>query len=219
MSTDSGERGGAMVPAGQPVDGWRGDEHRLQVSAAEEAGLRAGDVELELYTEGFKAGMVLQDPSDGDLVARGRTVLDDEQLTKSLKPVLMFLKIPRDGWRVRVHDGEFELRVDSRAAQAGAPVIDAGKAVLQIWLAAALLGVAILQLQLLGAFSSSAAAVLWGVGLLYGSWQLRRGMVSGRAMLGARLSLGLAMHAREEQLILPPSGPAAGALRSPPSDG
>ena len=192
----------AMVPV--PVsapDGWRGDEHRLQVSAAQEAGLQAGEVELELYTEGFKSAMVLRDPADGDLVARGRTVLDDEQLKKSLRPVLMYLKIPSDASRVRVHDGEFELRVDSKAAQAGAPVLDASKSVLQIWLAA---GVAILQLQLLGAFSTSAAAILWGSGLLYGSWQLRRGMVSGRAMLGARLSLGLAMLAREEQLILPP---------------
>ena len=65
---------------------------------------------------------------------------------------------------------------------------------------------------LLGAFSTSAAAILWGAGLLYGSWELRRGMVSGRAMLGARLSLGLAMLAREEQLILPSKGTATGSV-------
>ena len=59
------------------------------------------------------------------------------------------------------------------------------------------------------------AAILWGVGLILGAWQLRRGLASGRAMLAARLAIALGMLAAEEQLILPPAeegatGPEAG---------
>jgi hypothetical protein len=209
----------ALATTKNSEEPWRGDEHKLQLEAAREAGLETSEaqaLELDLYTRGFKTSLVLQDSDDNALVARGRTVLEHASLIKSLRPVLTYLTVPRDAWRARVHDGEFELRIDAKATQATAPVIDAGKGVLQIWLAAGLFGFAIFKLALLGPFSSGAAAILWGLGLLYGSWELRRSMVSGRAMLGARLSLGLAMLAQEEQLILPATTrPNAAAL--PPS--
>jgi hypothetical protein len=58
--------------------------------------------------------------------------------------------------------------------------------------------------------SRLATVLVWGVTLLYGAWSLRRGMVSGRTMLAARMAVGLALLAHEEQLILPPGGSSGG---------
>lgn len=178
---------------------WRGDEHRLQVEAAAEAGLATGDVELELYTQGFSSGMTVDDPLDGAVVARGRTVLREAELLRSLRPALQYLGVPIDAIKLRIHDGSFELRVSKHAAEASRPALDAGKQALKLWIGFGLLGLA--GYQLLAPF---VAALFWSVGLLLGGWQLRRGMASGRAMLAGRLAIGLGMLAQEEKIILPP---------------
>lgn len=198
-----GERSVAKLDGGQP---WRGDEHELRLAAAREAGLETEEtreLELELYTEGFKSGMVLDDPDDRALVFRGRTVLREKQLAKSLRPTLRFLSVPADQIAVRVHDGEFEVRVARQAADQAKPALDSAKIVLKLWIGAGLLGLlaySLLELAWL-------AAILWGVGLVVGGWTLRQGMISGRALLAARMITSLAMLAQEEQLILPPSKP------------
>jgi hypothetical protein len=66
-AVDDGSTALATVGEKRP---WRGDEHKLQVESAKEAGLPANEVELELFTEGFKAGMTLDDPADKAIVLR-----------------------------------------------------------------------------------------------------------------------------------------------------
>jgi hypothetical protein len=199
------ESGGAAVPAvpSAPTSlarrRWRGDEHQLQLAAAKEAGLATDDVELELYTEGFSAGMTLEDPFDGAIVARGRTVIKERELVASLRAPLVYLGVPRDAIKVRIHDGRFELRVSKHAADASRPSLDSAKIALQVWIGFGLLGFAAMQF-----LPSFVAALVWSAGLLLGAWQLRRGLVTGRAMLSARLAMALALLAKEEQLILPP---------------
>lgn len=179
---------------------WRGDEHKLQVAAATEAGLDPVQRELDLYTEGFKQGMTLQDELDNALVFRGRTVLKEKQLSKSLSPMLRFLKLQRDHLALRVHDGKFELRISSAAADAARPALDSAKVTLMVWIGAGLVG------WLISQYSQPLTAIIWGLGLIAGGYVLRQGLISGRALLAARISLGLAMLAQEEQLILPPEG-------------
>lgn len=188
----------ARRPGGSAIP-WRGDEHVVQVEAAVEAGLARGQVELDLYTEGFGAGMTVEDPLDGAIVARGRTVLREAELRRSLRPALQYLGVPNDAVALRVHDGSFELRVGKHAADASRPALESGKLALRLWLAAALVGVACYSLV-----APALAGVVWGVGLLLGGWQLRRGVASGRAMLAGRLAIGLGMLAQEEKIILPP---------------
>lgn len=183
--------------------GWRGDEHNLQVAAAREAGLPADEVALGLYTEGFKTAMVLRDPDDAAMVVRGRTVLKVDQLHRALRPMLQFLELSPEYIRLRVRDGGFELRINDRMADAQTPALDAAKDVFKVWLAAGLVGFAILQIPSIGIVGSILSLLIWMAGLLWGGFALRRGMVSGRARLGARLALGLGMLAQEEQLILP----------------
>jgi hypothetical protein len=43
---------------------------------------------------------------------------------------------------------------------------------------------------------------------MLGAWQLRRGLATGRAMLGARVAIALGMVAQAEKLVLPPEGDA-----------
>jgi hypothetical protein len=187
-------------------EGWRGDEHGLRVSAAREAGLEheeVNEVELELFTEGFKAGLTLDDPSDHNIVLRGRTVLREQQLQQSLRPLMRVLSVTIEQFTLRVHDGEFELRVLPNAAEAATPALDSAKTVLKLWIAAGLVGLAIwTQLEI-----AWLTMLVWGGGLLGGGYMLRQGAVSGRALLGARLTVALAMYAQQEQLILPPSRP------------
>jgi hypothetical protein len=221
--SDSGSRAGsegvgATLPAVpeqgrqlSSLDGeaWRGDEHELRLAAAREAGLESeeiDEVQLGLFTEGFKAGLTLDDPSDHNIVLRGRTVLREEQLTKALRPVLRVLSLTIEQFSLRVHDGEFELRVLPNAAEAATPALDSAKTVLKMWIAAGLVGLAIwTQLEV-----AWLTMLVWGGGLIAGGVMLRRGAVSGRALLGARLTLALAMYAQQDQLILPPSRPLSG---------
>jgi|GEM_PF-1082969 len=200
---------GALAPVGtgeSPLakldagESWSGDEHALRLASAREAGLDTREIELEFYTEGFRAGMTLDDSDDHAIVLRGRTVLRESQLRKALRPTVRFLGLPADQVGLRVHDGGFELRVSSSAAEQAKPVLDSAKLVLKLWLGMGLLG--LLANNIMG--WSWVAALLWGLGLLGGAYVLRQGMVSGRALLAARLMTALAMLAQEEQLILPP---------------
>lgn len=184
---------GALVP-------WRGDEHRLALESATEVGLDVSNTSVESFTRGFTAGMVIEDPYDGAIVARGRTVLAQRELAKTLRPILTYLGVARDAVRLAVHDGSFELRLSKDAADASKPALDSAKLALQVWVGFGLLGLGLLQFA-----PQAVASVVWGLGLLLGAWQLRRGLASGRAMLGARLAMALGMLAHEEQLILPPS--------------
>lgn len=189
-------KSGPLVRTGE---GWRGDEHKLQVQAAEEAGLQASQVALDLYTEGFKAGLQERDPADGSIVLRGRTVLKAEELERSLRPMLRFLRIGPEAARARVFDGKFELRIAAHAAEASAAVQGAARSVILMWMAGGLLGWWMLSMSRVMTF------MVWGVTLLLGAWSLRRGLVSGRTMLAARLAVALGMLAHEQQLILPPA--------------
>ena len=105
---------------------------------------------------------------------------------------------------MRVFDGQFELRVASQAAEASASVQGAARTVLLMWMAGALLGWWMLSVSRVATF------LVWGMTLLVGAWSLRRGLVSGRTMLAARLAVGLGMLAHEEQLILPPASGSTG---------
>ena len=178
---------------------WTGDDHRLQVAAAKEAGLDGDDAEVELYTAGFKAGMTLEDPFDRAIVLRGRTVMKVEQLRRSLDPMLRFLRLGPDQVALRVHEGTFELRVDKQAAEKAAPALESAKIALKLWLGIGLLGLLVYQVF------PMAAGIVWGIGLIAGGLTMRAGLVNGRSMLGARLALGLGLLAKEEQLILPPA--------------
>jgi hypothetical protein len=193
---DDESKPGALAKRGT----WRGDEHQLQVEAAAEAGLVKSEAELESFTQGFSGGITVEDPADGAIVAHGRTVLSTQQLRKNLLPALRYLGIPKDAVAVRVHDGKFELRIAKRVAESANPVLAAGKLALQVWIGFGLLGLAAYNLV-----APFVAAIVWGVGLALGGWQLRRGLATGRAMLAARLAIGLAMIAQEDKLILPPA--------------
>ncbi len=201
----------ALVP-----EGWRGDEHVRAVAAAREAGLDPQQVELDLFVTGFKAGATLRDTADGAVVLRGRTALSARELERAVAPLLRFVGVPRDGAAVRVHDGQFELRVAARVAEASQPAMGDAKLALQLWLGFGLLGLAVFNLFPGLRFL---AAMLWGVGLMLGGWQIRRGMATGRAYLAARLAMGLAMLAQEQKLVLPPAGASPGADRALPAAG
>lgn len=196
-------------PEGGAIERWRGDDHQLQVSAAAEAGLPTDEVALDLYTKGFSAGITMDDPLDGALVARGRTVLGSSELRATLKPVLRYLGVAPELVDVEVVDGSFVMRIHKKATEGTKPVFEAGKLTLQIWFGFGLLGFAA------GRFLPSYfSAIFWGIGLMLGAWQLRRGLATGRAMLGARVAIALAMVAQTEKLVLPPvaaSGEVAGA--------
>jgi hypothetical protein len=199
-SSSDKDRAGPLVRASSPTgEGWRGDEHKLQVQAASEAGLPATQVAVDLYTEGFKAGLQERDPADGAIVLRGRTVLKAEELERSLRPALRFLRIGPEAARARVFDGQFELRIAAHAAEASAAVQGAARTVILMWMAGGLLGWWMLSISRVATF------LVWGITLLLGAWSLRRGLVSGRTMLAARLAVALGMLAHEEQLILPPA--------------
>ncbi len=197
---DAGERA-LSRPGPAVIQPWRGDDHKLQVEAAQSVGLVGDEVALELYTKGFSAGMTIDDPLDGAIVARGRTPLKEAELMKSVRPAMRYLGVGPEYVALRVHDGKFELRIHKRAAEAGKPVYEAGKLTLKLWIGFGLLGWTAMRFAFLPEFVT---AILWGVGLLLGAWQLRRGMASGRAMLAARISMALGMLAQAEQLVLPP---------------
>jgi hypothetical protein len=179
---------------------WRGDDHNLQLEAAAQVGLPIDEAALDSFTRGFSSGITIDDPLDGAIVARGRTPLAAGELAKSLRPAMRYLGVAPDQIAVQVHDGRFELRIGKRAAEQTKPMRDAGKLTLQVWIGFALLGFAA------GRFMPQfVSAIIWGVGLLLGAWQLRRGLASGRAVLAARVALALGMLAQAEQLVLPPA--------------
>ena len=205
MSAGDDENPGPLVPATPAAAApWSGDEHRLQVVAAREAGLSPAEVALDLYTEGFKAGLTEKDPADNAIVLRGRTVLKVAELERCLRPMLRFLRIGPDSARMRVFDGQFEVRIAAQAAEASDSVQGAARQVLMMWIAGGLLG------WWLMATSQIATMLIWGITLLLGALMLRRSLVSGRTMLAARLAVGLGMLAHEEQLILPPGEGSGG---------
>jgi hypothetical protein len=191
---------GALVAKRGGSGSWRGDEHRLVAESAGEAGLVPSETALESFTEGFKAGITVDDPYDHAIVARGRTVLREDELMRSLRATFRYLGVTSDLVKLRVHDGQFELRIERRAAEASNPALDSAKLALQVWIGFGLLGVAAYNF-----IATFVAAIVWGVGLALGGWQLRRGLASGRAMMAARLAIALGMLAQEEQLILPPA--------------
>lgn len=201
----SGSKKKALVSASDDGEAWRGDDHLVKVEAADEAGLARNEVELELYTQGFSSGMTIEDEHDGAIVARGRTVLNAKELRRSFRVPLQYLGVAMDAAKVRVHDGDFELRVAKHAAEASQPSLESGKIALKLWFGFGLLGIACYQI-----IAPALAGIVWGVGLMLGGWQLRQGMASGRAMLAGRLAIGLGMLAQEEKIILPPSESAAG---------
>jgi len=211
MSETTDPADGPLVRAesGSPSPGtpWSGDEHRLQVLAAREAGLPPTEVAVDLYTEGFKSGLTEKDPADNAIVLRGRTVLKVAELERCLRPMLRFLRIGPDSVRARVFDGQFEVRIAAQAAEATESVQGAARSVLMMWIAGGLLG------WWLMATWQVATMLIWGISLLLGALMLRRSLVSGRTMLAARLAVGLGMLAHEEQLILPPGDGSGGAGR------
>lgn len=191
----------ALVPKGDAsLEPWSGDEHQIRSSAAKEAGLDASSVAAESFTNGFKAGIVMQDPLDGAIVAHGRTVLKENELFTSLRPALQYLGVRKDDYKVRVTGGRFELRVSKQVAEQSTPVLASAKLALQIFVGFGILGFAAYQM-----LPQWVAGIIWGFALLVGGWQLKHGLVSGRALLGARLAVALGILAQEEQLILPPA--------------
>ncbi|MEZ4384838.1 MAG: hypothetical protein R3A79_26140 [Nannocystaceae bacterium] len=192
----SADDDGALARRG---DGWRGDEHRLQVSAADEAGLEAKDVGLELYRQGFTHGLVIRDPLDHAIVLRGRTILAEAQLRPKIRRILGHLQIPGEAYSVRVDDGDFELRISARVADAAGSSIDSMYRGLAVFLVSGLAGLFFLN-------STPALTLLsWSVGLLYGASVLRRGIKQGRIRVAAHVVSELAKLAHSEQLILPPT--------------
>jgi hypothetical protein len=183
--------------------GWRGDDHLMEVEAAKEAGLVPSEAALDSFTRGFSEGIAVEDPADGAIVARGRTMLTNKQLLEQLMPALRYLGVPREGVVTKVFDGNFELRIAKRVAESSNPVVTAGKLALQIWVGFGLLGIAAYMY-----LPQYVAGLLWGIGLLVGGWQLRQGLVTGRAMLAGRLAVGLATIAAEDKSILPPAEPS-----------
>ena len=188
----------AKPPADDPSV-WRGDEHRLQVLAADEAGLEGDDVSLALYRKGFIAGLSVRDPLDHAMVFRGRTILREEQLRPPLRRIFTHLHLGANNFSVRVDDGEFELRVADAAAHAGGSATEAMRRALLVFVVCGLAGLFFLN------SAGGVALLFWGVGLLAGSTLVRRGLKDGRVQLAARLVDELAKLAQREQLILPPA--------------
>lgn len=150
--------------------------------------------------------MTIEDPLDGAIVARGRTVLGKRELDRSLLPALRYLGIPKDSVATRVHDGTFEVRIARTAAESHSPALGAAHVALRIWIGFGLAGLA--AYFWLPQFM---AAIFWGLGLAIGGLRLRRGLATGRSMLAARVAIGLAMISQEEKLLLPPAEPQGSA--------
>lgn len=196
MADDTDDRG-ALTPRDE---GWRGDDHALRVAAAEEVGLTRGDVAVDLYRRGFTHGLTAKDPVDGALVLRGRTVLNDDQLLAAMKKIFRHLHLAIDGLRVRVHDGEFEVRIASAVADdASAALANAMRRALVIWIVAAIAG------GLAYSIAPALALLVFGPGLLLGGFILRRGIEEGRVAFTLKMVDELALLADREQLILPPA--------------
>lgn len=199
MPDADGGRPESAALVGRGDDGWRGDEHALQVAAGEEAGLTRDAVALDLYRRGFAHGLTARDPVDGALVLRGRTVLTDAQLLAAMKKIFRHLHLAIDGLRVRVHDGAFEVRIAESVASNTSALVDAMRRALLAFVGGGLAGL------LLYSTAASFALVAFSVGLLIGAWILRRGLADGRVAFAVRMVEELALLADREQLILPPA--------------
>ncbi|MBC8074383.1 MAG: hypothetical protein IAG13_39045 [Deltaproteobacteria bacterium] len=127
--------------------------------------------------------------------------MNEAELRRSLRPALRFLGIAPELVDVAVIDGRFVMRIHKKAAEGTKPLYEAGKLTLQLWVGFGMLGLAAMRFM-----PEFVSAILWGVGLMLGGWQLRRGMASGRAMIAARMAIALALMAQQEQLVLPPEG-------------
>lgn len=192
MSADTGPQPPVAVE-------WRGDEHRLQTQAAAEAGLEPANAALALFRQGFARGLTVRDPVDGAIVLRGRTVLRRDQLHAAVVDAFGHLGLGR-GVAVRVHDGEFELRVAAAAIEGSAPALDVTRRALLAFVVGGLVGLFFLR-------SSSALALLaFSFGLLGGAYTLRSGLHRARAAIAGRLVDELARLAHHQQLILPAAG-------------
>ena len=178
---------------------WRGDDHNLELGAAEEAGLSADEVSLDLFRKGFIGGLAIRDPLDHAMVLRGRTVLDEAQLKPSLRRIFAHLRLGANNFSVKVDDGEFELRVADEVAQGAGSATDAMRQALLVFVVSALAGLFFFKT------AGAVSLLFWGGGLLIGSTIVRRGIKKGRIQLAARLVEELALLAHHEQLILPPS--------------
>ncbi len=185
---------------------WRGDDHNLELSAAEEAGLSADEVSLDLFRKGFIGGLAIRDPLDHAMVLRGRTVLDESQLKPSMRRIFAHLRLGANNFSVKVVDGEFELRVADEVAQGAGSATDAMRKGLLVFVISGLAGLLFFKT------AGAASLLFWGVGLLVGSSIVRRGIKKGRIQLAARLVEELALLAHHEQLILPPAKASAAPL-------
>ena len=185
-------------------DGWNGTEHRLQVHAAKEAGLDAAEVELDMYTEGFRGGLVMQDAGDNAIVARGRTILSTEEFRLVVRPLMRFLSLADEQVALQVHDGKFEFRVFAGAAEGAQASYAGARAGMFTFVGVGVLGA--IAFQTAGPW---VAAIIWTIGAVISAIHVRRGVISGRAYLAGRIALGLAMIAQSEKTVLPPADLAA----------
>ncbi len=169
------------------------------VRAAEEAGLSADEVSLDLFRKGFIGGLAIRDPLDHAMVLRGRTVLDEVQLKPSIRRIFAHLRLGANNFSIKVVDGEFELRVADEVAQGAGSATDAMRKALLVFVVSGLAGLLFFKT------AGAASLLFWGVGLLVGSSIVRSGIKKGRIQLAARLVEELALLAHHEQLILPPA--------------
>jgi len=193
----SGEPEGPLpITAGE----WRGDEHRIQTQAAAEAGIEPAGVALALYRRGFASALTVRDPVDGGLVVRGRTVLRRDQLKAAVLDAFTNLGLV-GGVAIRLHDGDFELRVPAKAIEGSAYALDTTRRALVAFVVGGLVGLFFLRT------SSALALLAFSFGLLGGAWVLRSGLGRARELVASRLLDELARLAHHEQLILPPASP------------
>lgn len=189
---------GASPRASEALVPWSSDEHKLAVESAKEAGLDARDAAIESFVKGFRAGLTLNDPVDSAIVLRGRTVLREKELLSLLEPTFRFLRLDDDAARVLVQDGTFELRIRGGVAEMANATWDSTKVAAQLQLSVIVLGLIALQ------WSFPFALGAWGIGTALTFYVWRSGAVDGRSLLAARLTLALALAAKEEGVVLPP---------------
>lgn len=180
---------------------WSGNEHQLQLAAAQEAGLSREQTALALYQQGFASGLTLQDPLDGSIVLRGRTVLQAEQLKRELAAYFHFYHISPHAVRILVSDGNFELRMAPQMIYTSAVMRWAGFKTMAVWTTIAIMGW-LFSSTIVGSWLSP---LLWLLGGLMGAWILGRGIQQARPLLANQLTTSLARCAHHQQLILPPA--------------
>jgi hypothetical protein len=137
---------------------------------------------------------------DSAIVLRGRTVLREKELLDLLEPTFRFLRLDDDAARVLVQDGAFELRIRGGVAEMASATWDSTKVAAQLQLSVIVLGLIALQWSLPFALGA------WGIGTALTFYVWRSGAVDGRSLLAARLTLALALAAKEEGVVLPPRG-------------